>query len=476
MHAIRFNLTLILGTILIPLQTAPESSPRTRMPDTALENSRPSTFHTARNCARSSSRWVADLADLADKSSGPEANDAYRQLFNVAIARDLCVEAMPAARNCLASIPSGQDVRALAASVQVFARAEKGEYEQSLRPTSKALFKRSGCGAYAAAKSDAATALAVGEAYLQRLNRDGRHDVARRLCELACKDDAPTALKHHFEARMALLDLLGKPAPVISGTDVDGHQVSLADLKGKVVLVDFWESSCSQCVASFIALDALAQKYDRRGFVIVGVNLDAKHPDVKDAKTALPTARQVLVRHGVTWINLLDCQRTDDITAAYGLQEIPANFLIGRDGTIVAMEQSGDALEHAVVRALGVPARWSTSSARARRSNDKSQTSSNDLLQEPAEHLARRQCLSLRSHHRFKETTAMTSQRWNTLVSILVLALVLTTAGSARAQWGFPGISGQPGVSQFGLGYGSWTAYGTSPYDTATARSERQAT
>ena len=57
----------------------------------------------------------------------------------------------------------------------------------------------------------------------------------------------------------------------------------------------------------------------------------------------------------------------------------------------------------------------------------------------------------------------MTSQRWNILVSILVLALVLTTAGSARAQWGFPGISGQPGVSQFGLGYGSWTAYGSSP-------------
>ena len=59
----------------------------------------------------------------------------------------------------------------------------------------------------------------------------------------------------------------------------------------------------------------------------------------------------------------------------------------------------------------------------------------------------------------------MTSQRWNTLVSVLVLALVLATAGSARAQWGFPGISGQPGVSPFGLGYGSWTAYGTSPYD-----------
>ena len=152
---------------------------------------------------------------------------------------------------------------------------------------------------------------------------------------------------------MARLDLLDKPAPVISGTDVDGHQVSLADLKGKVVLVDFWESWCSQCVASITALNALAQKYHRQGFVILGVNLDARHPDVKDGKTALPTARQFLVRHGVTWINLLDCQRTGNVTTAYGVEEIPANFLIGRDGRIVAVEQSGDALERAIVRALG---------------------------------------------------------------------------------------------------------------------------
>jgi hypothetical protein len=58
----------------------------------------------------------------------------------------------------------------------------------------------------------------------------------------------------------------------------------------------------------------------------------------------------------------------------------------------------------------------------------------------------------------------MTSQQWSRLVTVLVFSLVLATAGSARAQWGFPGISSQPGVSPFGLGYGSWTAYGSSPY------------
>jgi hypothetical protein len=55
----------------------------------------------------------------------------------------------------------------------------------------------------------------------------------------------------------------------------------------------------------------------------------------------------------------------------------------------------------------------------------------------------------------------MKSQQWSTLVSVLVFALVLWTSGSARAQWGFPGISDHPGVS-LGLGFGA--AQGFSPF------------
>ena len=68
----------------------------------------------------------------------------------------------------------------------------------------------------------------------------------------------------------------------------------------------------------------------------------------------------------------------------------------------------------------------------------------------------------------------MTSQRWSTLVSVLVFALVLATAGSARAQWGFPGTSGYPAVSQFGPGYGSGLAM--EPRHTVTAHSEQEGT
>jgi thiol-disulfide isomerase/thioredoxin len=157
------------------------------------------------------------------------------------------------------------------------------------------------------------------------------------LCGLACKDDAPAAVKNHFERRMVQLDLLGKPAPAISGTDLDGHQVSLADLKGKVVLVNFWEPSCSRCVATITARSALAQKYHPQGFVILGVNVDRRHPDITDAKTVLPAACRFQTRPGVTSINLLDGQATGNITTAYGIEEKPANILIGQaDSNITA--------------------------------------------------------------------------------------------------------------------------------------------
>src|SRR5262249_27350366 len=148
----------------------------------------------------------------------------------------------------------------------------------------------------------------------------------------------------------------GKPAPPIAGNDVDGKPVSLAGLKGKVVLVDFWATWCPPCVAAIPELKTLAQKYHDRDFVILGVNLDAMHQNVQETRKALPMVRRFLVDHRVTWTTLLSSQGTADFAAAYGVEQIPANFLVGRDGTILAVEQSGEALERAVAGALGSPA------------------------------------------------------------------------------------------------------------------------
>ena len=59
----------------------------------------------------------------------------------------------------------------------------------------------------------------------------------------------------------------------------------------------------------------------------------------------------------MTWTNLLNGQGTSDFASAYRVEQIPANFLVGRDGKIVAVEQNGEMLEQAVVRAIGDPSK-----------------------------------------------------------------------------------------------------------------------
>ena len=300
-------------------------------------------------------RRIADLAALAEKAPGPEADAAYRQLFGLAIGRGLCPEVQAAAARCPASASTARDIKALAALVRVLAHTDKGDHDRVLDAWKK-LLKAPGSDVRPATGPDAELALAVGEAYFERLIRDGRYDIAHKLCDLACETSSPAEVKDHFEVRAARLDLIGKPAPPIAAADVDGKPVSLADLKGKVVLVDFWATWCPPCVASIPSLNALARKYGDKGFVILGVNVDAMHEDVHQARKILPVVRKFLVQHRVMWTNLQSGQGNGDFAAVYCVEQIPANFLIGRDGRIVAVEQSGETLEQAVIRALAGPA------------------------------------------------------------------------------------------------------------------------
>jgi len=295
-------------------------------------------------------RRISDLVALTSRTNGPEADAAYATLFHLAIAGGFCSDAESAAERCLAAKGVGREPRTLATLVRVLAKAEKGDHGRGLAAI-KGLFGKQG-------REDTGgngdTALAVGEAYLQRLIHDGRYDLAQELCECACdEDDAPASLKEHFEARMNRLKLLGKQAPPITGADVDGKAVSLTGLRGKVVLIHFWATWCPPCVAEIPRLNALAEKFHDRGFEVMGINVDAMHEDVKDTKTAVTAVRRFLVSQNVAWTNLLNQTGADDHTKAYGVEDIPANFLIGRDGKVIALELSGDGLERSVSQALG---------------------------------------------------------------------------------------------------------------------------
>lgn len=134
-----------------------------------------------------------------------------------------------------------------------------------------------------------------------------------------------------------------KPAPEISLPDISGQTLSLSSFKGKVVLLDFWASWCMPCRKNNPNLVALYEKFKGEGFEIFGVSIDKKNEDWKLA----------IEKDGLTWKQVVDnagwnAQSTID----YGVEGIPASFLIDQDGIIRGVDLEGKELEGMIKKLL----------------------------------------------------------------------------------------------------------------------------
>lgn len=117
---------------------------------------------------------------------------------------------------------------------------------------------------------------------------------------------------------------LGSPAPEFRLADLSGRTASLADYKGKVVLVDFWATWCSSCEVELPELKKVHAKYPDTDFALLAVSVDQAGPEVVAryvAEKAMPF--RVLFADEAT-------------PKAYRVFGLPTKFLIARDGTIVA--------------------------------------------------------------------------------------------------------------------------------------------
>jgi peroxiredoxin len=121
--------------------------------------------------------------------------------------------------------------------------------------------------------------------------------------------------------------LVGDQAPLFTMNDVNGKPVSLGDLKGKVVLIDFWASWCEPCRAEGPNLKEQYKLYKDKGFEIFSVSLDT------DKKNWIKAIND----DGLTWIQVSDLKGYQgDVVKSYALGGVPSFFLIGRDGKIIA--------------------------------------------------------------------------------------------------------------------------------------------
>lgn len=154
---------------------------------------------------------------------------------------------------------------------------------------------------------------------------------------------APAAIK--ADAKLILSGekayAVGKPLD-ISFTAVDGRKVSLADLKGKVVLIDFWATWCGPCVGEVPTVKATYDKYHAAGFEIVGISLD-------ESKEAL---LRFIKEHQMPWPQYFDGKQwNNDISFRFGIDGVPTEWLVDRNGILRNTEARSD-LEGAVSRLL----------------------------------------------------------------------------------------------------------------------------
>jgi len=136
---------------------------------------------------------------------------------------------------------------------------------------------------------------------------------------------------------------VGTKFPEFTTTNVTGGPFSLADEKGKVVLIDFWATWCLPCQAELPNVLKVYQKYHSQGFEIIGISLDSDQPKLES----------FLKENGMTWPQSCDgAGMGGKLAVEFGVYQIPTTFLMDGQGTIIAKDLRGDSLEQAVAKAL----------------------------------------------------------------------------------------------------------------------------
>lgn len=117
---------------------------------------------------------------------------------------------------------------------------------------------------------------------------------------------------------------VGSRLPDFSATDLEGHKLSSADLRGKVVLIDIWATWCGPCEKEMPGYQKLADQYGARGFAVLGL----KASMMADTENPLRFARKI----GVHYPLLV---ATDDLLQKFGgLEGLPTTFLYDRQGVL----------------------------------------------------------------------------------------------------------------------------------------------
>src|SRR6478672_7138864 len=117
---------------------------------------------------------------------------------------------------------------------------------------------------------------------------------------------------------------IGSSLPDFSVKDLRGHPLSSADLRGKVVLIDFWATWCQPCKKEMPGYQTLVDRYGSQGFVVMGFKLNM----MEDMEDPIQFARKIGIRYPLAIV-------TDDLQQKFGgIEGLPTTLLYDRHGTL----------------------------------------------------------------------------------------------------------------------------------------------
>ncbi len=136
----------------------------------------------------------------------------------------------------------------------------------------------------------------------------------------------------------------GSEAPDLAGMTPDSSNYSLRQMRGKIVLVDFWASWCGPCRRENPNVIAVYNKYKDKGFDILGVSLDRD----------MPAWKKAIAQDGLPWHHISDLRGWQSQHAQlYSVNSIPATVLVDKNGKIIARNLRGEELGNKLKEILG---------------------------------------------------------------------------------------------------------------------------
>ncbi|RXK55174.1 TlpA family protein disulfide reductase [Oleiharenicola lentus] len=170
----------------------------------------------------------------------------------------------------------------------------------------------------------------------------------------AFADHANPKVKAVADKKLALAELIQRPIEM-KFTAADGRAVDVAALRGKVVLIDFWATWCGPCIQEIPNVVAAYNQYHAQGFEIVGISFD-KAPDPAKPNPRHKTAEGVLAfaqEKAMPWPQYYDGLHWNNVFGKqYGIQGIPAMFLLDKRGLVVSTNARGPKLAREIQRLL----------------------------------------------------------------------------------------------------------------------------